>query len=96
MELKKPTQDEGMKNGKLNIGVTVARLAVFVLLAVGCGTAQADKDLEMPERLSGVTIQYTYSGGDEYAVEFEDEGVSFQYRSGSNPDKWVEILNITI
>ena len=78
-----------MRNGNLDIRLIMATLVLFSLLAFGCGTAQADKNLEMPERLSGVTIQYTYSGGNEYAVKFEGGGVSFRYLSGSSPDKWV-------
>lgn len=78
-----------MNSGNRAIWLTLAGLAVVAWLAFGCGAAQADKNLEMPERLSGVMIQYTYSGGNEFAVKFENEGVSFQNRSGSSPDRWM-------
>lgn len=60
------------------------------MLVLSCGNnkTESSENLSYPDKLIGVEIRYTYTGGNEYAVKFEEEGVSYQFRSGSKPDKW--------
>ena len=67
-----------MKNLLLLIPIT--------LLLMACG--KNNDNTSFPDRLIGVEIRYTYSGGNEYAVKFEDDGLRYQYRSGRTPEVW--------
>jgi len=62
---------------------------IFILILsislAGCVTAQ---DADYTRELDGTKLNYVYSGGREYWVKLEKEGASYQYRSGSKPDKW--------
>ncbi|NOQ70594.1 MAG: hypothetical protein GQ574_01250 [Crocinitomix sp.] len=58
------------------------------LFLISCNSTKENENLKMPEKLLGVILQYTYSEGNEYAVKFEAEGVSYQYRSGRSPEVW--------
>jgi hypothetical protein len=58
----------------------------FLLLA--CGQVETKSNSSFPERLTNVVMHYTYSGGNGYAVKFEKEGLSYQYRTGSSPETW--------
>ena len=42
----------------------------------------------MPDNLNGTSIKYRYSKGNGYHVKFEDGTISYQYKTGSKPDKW--------
>ena len=53
-----------------------------------CGQENKKETLNFPDRLIGVETRYTYSEGNEYAVKFEEDGLSYQYRSGSKPEAW--------
>lgn len=65
-------------------------LAIYiaVLLLVGCQSTEQNLNSKMPDELLGVVLQYTYSEGNEYKLKFEEHGISYQFRSGSKPDKW--------
>lgn len=63
-------------------------LALITLLLLACGETKENKNLNLPKRLVGIEIRYTYAKGNEYAVKFEEDGLSYQYRSGKSPDVW--------
>ncbi|PZE16531.1 hypothetical protein DNU06_11790 [Putridiphycobacter roseus] len=48
----------------------------------------SEKTENFPDKLTDMEILYTYTGGNTYAVKFESDGLSYQFRSGKNPDKW--------
>ncbi len=51
----------------------------------GCVNAQ---ETDYTRELDGTMLLYSYSGGNEYSVKLEKEGASYQFRTGSKPDKW--------
>lgn len=59
-------------------------ISVFTFLA--CSTVQ--KDVDYPDKLEGLHIQYKYANDREYAVKLEEDALSYQYKSGVKPDKW--------
>lgn len=63
------------------------RLAVLVFLLLPF-TIVADELAKETRNLDGVTITYDYTSGRSYNVNFEKEGISYQYLTGSKPDKW--------
>ncbi len=62
-------------------------IALMMLLA-SCSQPKESENLQFPDKLIGVETHYTYSGGNEYVVKFEEDGLSYQYRSGSAPEQW--------
>ena len=58
-------------------------ISTIMILLLGCNQVKNSENLSFPDKLLGVEINYTYSGGNEYAVKFEEDGLSYQYRSGS-------------
>jgi phenolic acid decarboxylase len=60
----------------------------MTMLLLACGQTKKSENLNLPERLIGVEMRYTYSEGNEYAVKFEEDGLSYQYRSGRLPERW--------
>lgn len=69
------------------------RLLWSVVLVVGmlfmsCSHSQTKGKQKLPEKLLGVEMRYQYSGGNEYAIKFEKEGISYQFRTGGSPEKW--------
>lgn len=69
-----------MKRALLIIGVA--------LMFISCQSTSNAENLKLPDRLLGVTLNYSYTGGNSYAVKFEKEGLSYQYRTGGSPEKW--------
>jgi len=61
---------------------------VISILLFSCNHPKESENIKFPDKLIGVEIQYTYSEGNEYAVKFENDGLSYQYKSGSKPEKW--------
>jgi len=51
----------------------------------GCVNAQ---ESNFTRELDGRLISYAYSGGNEYQVKLEAQGASYQFRTGSKPEKW--------
>lgn len=47
----------------------------------------ANELVKETKSLDGVTITYNYTSGRSYNVKFESEGLSYQYLTGSKPDK---------
>ena len=68
-----------------NITSAIAICLTSILL-LGCHSKNANDN--MPNNLEGVIIHYTYSEGNAYALKFEKEGVKYQFKSGSKPEKW--------
>ena len=60
-------------------------LFVALILLAGC---QENLNKNLPEKLVGVTLNYKYSGGNEYTVKIEKEGLSYQFKTGPKPEKW--------
>jgi phenolic acid decarboxylase len=65
-------------------------LVIFALILTACTQTQTKEDINLsfPDKLVGVETIYTYSGGNAYAVKFEEDGLSYQFRSGAAPEKW--------
>lgn len=63
-------------------------IIAIIILVASCGRSVENKNLNFPNELIGVETTYKYSGGNKYTVKFEDEGLSYQYRSGKSPEKW--------
>ena len=59
-------------------------LIIVAFLMLGCG----GNNERFPDKLIGVETLYNYSGGNAYAVKFEADGLSYQFRSGRSPEKW--------
>ena len=70
---------------KLKIQLLFVTIGLFIM---ACAPSKQDENLNFPEKLLGVEMRYTYSGGNQYAVKFEKEGLSYQYRTGAAPEKW--------
>lgn len=51
-------------------------------------TAGAEELVPLTRTLNGVSITYDYTNGRSYGVRFEEAGASYQFLSGSKPDKW--------
>lgn len=62
-------------------------LVIFFLCfsLLGCVDAQ---ESGYTRELDGTILHYAYSGGNEYQVKLEKQGASYQFRTGSKPDKW--------
>lgn len=61
-------------------------LIIFLISGLsGCATAQ---ESNYTRELDGTMLVYSYSGGNEYKVKLEKLGASYQFRTGSKPDKW--------
>ena len=45
---------------------------------------------EVPDRLIGIEMQYIYDNENdlEFALKFTEEGVKYQYKNGTKPNKW--------
>ena len=63
---------------------------IFGLLSLGLFGCNNTPNLNttMPENLVGTSLQYKYSGGNAYHVKLEEDGLSYQYKTGSKPNKW--------
>ena len=48
----------------------------------------ADELAKETRSLDGVNITYDYTSGRSYHVKFTKEEISYQYLTGSKPDKW--------
>ncbi|NOQ76156.1 MAG: hypothetical protein GQ574_29420 [Crocinitomix sp.] len=68
-----------------------------ILLLIGflsaCNTDSAkeetNKNLEMPDRLVGVEMNFQYEEGNQYTAKFEPKGMSYKFhKNGKNPKKW--------
>ena len=59
-------------------------LILIVLLSYAfCGDLE-----EITQKLNGTNITYSYSGGRSYNVKIEKVGISYQFLTGSKPEKW--------
>jgi len=58
------------------------------LLLFSCQLENDNLNTDIPNRLVGVTLQYTYSEGNAYTLRIDDDSISYQFRSGSRPEKW--------
>jgi phenolic acid decarboxylase len=56
---------------------------------MSCSQEKEDSKLKIPEKLIGIEMQYIYDHGVEYAIKYEKVGVSYQYKNGKTPDKWI-------
>lgn len=65
---------------------TILYILPLSLLLLACG--QEKKKTVYPDKLIGMELKYTYSGGNEYVNKFGEDGMTYQFRSGSKPDKW--------
>lgn len=61
-------------------------ITAFTLILFSC--KPTNENLNLPDQLLGVEMSYKYSGGNEYTVKFEEAGLSYQYRTGTSPDKY--------
>lgn len=61
------------------------KLMIFLLLPF---CSFADELKKETHSLDGVNISYKYTSTRSYHVKFEQQGVSYQYLTGSKPDKW--------
>lgn len=66
----------------------IISIGIITLLFFSCANSEPNISHKLPKNLLGVEMHYQYSGGNEYAVKFEKEGISYQYRTGGSPDKW--------
>ncbi|MFD1552993.1 hypothetical protein DNU06_11750 [Putridiphycobacter roseus] len=60
----------------------------LTLLLLACGQNKTETHTKYPDKLIGMELNYSYSGGNEYVNRFSEEGLTYQFRSGSKPDKW--------
>ncbi|MFT5823052.1 MAG: hypothetical protein ACI8ZM_004311 [Crocinitomix sp.] len=68
----------------------------FILFLIGflpaCNsdsTIETNENLEMPERLLGVEMNFQYEEGNQYSAKFEPEGMSYKFhKNGKNPKNW--------
>jgi len=64
-------------------------LRLLLLTGVLLSTFTQAAELAAPTRaLNGTDITYHYSSGRAYHVKFEPTGISYQYLTGTKPDKW--------
>ncbi|WP_157454232.1 phenolic acid decarboxylase [Crocinitomix catalasitica] len=61
-------------------------LLPFTLILLSCG--QEKETIAYPDKLMGMELNYTYSGGNEYVNKYTPEGIYYQYRTGGSPEKW--------
>jgi phenolic acid decarboxylase len=61
-------------------------ITAFTLILISCNPT--NENLNLPDQLLGVEMSYQYSGGNEYTLKFEEAGLSYQYRTGSSPDRY--------
>jgi phenolic acid decarboxylase len=62
-------------------------IGLIAFCLVGCNNS-ADLNSTMPDKLVGTSLKYSYSGGNGYQLKFEEGTISYQFKSGSKPDKW--------
>ena len=64
------------------------KLAFVVWLITSANNVFAEDLNPSTRALDGTAITYNYTCGRAYHVKFEPDGVSYQYLTGSKPDKW--------
>mgnify|MGYP000040919071 CR=1 FL=1 len=67
---------------------TLIYLISLIIVAYSCKSSSNQENIKVPENLEGLEMHYTYSGGNEYAVKFEKDGMSYQFKTGGKPNKW--------
>ena len=60
----------------------------IALVLFACGQEEQKEATTYPDKLIGMELNYTYSGGNEYVNKYTEEGILYQFRTGSAPDKW--------
>lgn len=66
------------------------RFLTFLLFSFALSFFACESKTEVPDRLIGIEMQYVYQNEKklEFALKFTTEGVMYQYKNGSKPDKW--------
>jgi hypothetical protein len=64
------------------------KFSFLVWLFLSTPNVFADELNPETRALDGTAITYNYTSGRSYHVKFEPDGVSYQYLTGSKPDKW--------
>ena len=63
-------------------------LSFLTLIIVFTTTVKASELSSLTRKLNGTSISYDYTSGRSYDVQFQNEGVSLRYLTGSKPKKW--------
>mgnify|MGYP000513022229 CR=1 FL=1 len=67
-------------------------LILIIGMVSACGSdtvEETNKNLEMPERLVGVEMNFQYEEGNQYTAKFEAQGMSYKFhKNGKNPKNW--------
>lgn len=64
------------------------KFGLLLLLLLSANNVFAEDLNPSTRALDGTAITYNYTSGRAYHVKFEPDGVSYQYLTGSKPDKW--------
>ena len=64
------------------------KLSLLVWLLLSATNVFADDLNPSTRALDGKAITYNYTSGRSYHLKFEPNGISYQYLTGSKPDKW--------
>lgn len=64
------------------------KFAFVVWLITSANNVFADDLKPSTRALDGTAISYNYTSGRSYHVKFAPDGVSYQYLTGSKPEKW--------
>ena len=64
------------------------KFGLLLLLLLSANNVFAEDLNPSTRALDGTAITYNYTSGRAYHVKFEPDGVSYQYLTGSKPEKW--------